>query len=432
MLDLIQVKREGGEHSADQLTWLIREMAKGTIPDYQLAAWLMAVYFRGMTPGETSNLTRSMVDSGRRLDLSSVGPHVADKHSTGGVGDKTSLVVAPMVAACGVPVAKMSGRGLGFSGGTLDKLESIPGFRVELTAEEFVAAVAQVGLVIASQSADLAPADGKLYALRDVTATVDSLPLIASSIMSKKIAAGATAVVLDVKVGRGAFMKTLDDARALAIAMRDIGRDVGLSVRAVISGMEQPLGYAVGNALEVREAIQTLRGEGAPDILEVAIELSSHLLQMTERAGSAEDARTLLLQSISTGSALDRFRAFIANQGGDLAVVDRPELLPQAPVRTEILAEASGYLKAIDAEAVGRASVDVGAGRKVKGARINLAVGFVLHRKVGDAVQRGDELVTVHAASEADAARVAPDLLRAFEIASEPVERPPVIIETIT
>jgi pyrimidine-nucleoside phosphorylase len=431
MLGLIQAKRDGESHSQDQLNWLISEMAKGTIPDYQLSAWLMAVYFRGMTSSETANLTRAIVNSGRTLDMSSVGPHVADKHSTGGVGDKTSLLVAPMVAACGVPVAKMSGRGLGFSGGTLDKLESIPGFRVELTAEEFIAAVQKVQLVIASQSPDLAPADGRLYALRDVTATVESLPLIASSIMSKKIAAGANAIVLDVKVGRGAFMKTLDQARALAVAMRDIGRDVGLNVRAVISGMEQPLGHAVGNALEVREAIDALRGSGPPDLLDIALELGANLLEMTDRAGSAEVGRRLLTEAIESGEALERFRAFVANQGGDASVVDRPELLPRAPVRRAVTSQSEGYIRVIDAETVGRASVEIGAGRKVKGATIDPSVGFVLHRKVGERVRVGDELATIHAASASDTERVAPLVLAAFEMVNEPFSPQAVVIETI-
>jgi pyrimidine-nucleoside phosphorylase len=431
VLELIQAKRDGAEHSSDELNWLMREVVNGAAPDYQVAAWLMAVFFRGMTSRETANLTRAMVSSGRRLDLSAVGPYVADKHSTGGVGDKTSLVVAPMVAACGVPVAKMSGRGLGFSGGTLDKLEAIPGFRVELSAEEFLAGVQKVGLVIASQSPDLAPADGKLYALRDVTATVESLPLIASSIMSKKIAAGANAIVLDVKVGRGAFMKTLEEASALAVAMRDIGSEVGLSVRAVISGMEQPLGYAVGNALEVREAIETLRGEGAHDLLEVALELGSNLLLMTRRAGSAEEARGLLRETVRSGAALVKFREFVANQGGDTSVVDDPHLLPQAPVRRAVLTSRGGFMKAIDAEMVGRASVEIGAGRKVKGARIDPSVGFVLHRKVADRVQPGDELLTIHAATEADAERVEPYVRDAFEIVAEPVAAPDVIVDTV-
>ncbi|HET9493267.1 MAG TPA: thymidine phosphorylase [Chloroflexia bacterium] len=431
MLHLVQAKRDGREHSVDELNWLMGEVVKGTIPDYQLSAWLMAVYFRGMTPTETAGLTRAMVNTGRRLDLSSLGPHVADKHSTGGVGDKTSLLVAPMVAACGVPVAKMSGRGLGFSGGTLDKLESIPGFRVELSAHEFVAAVRTVGLVIASQSPDLAPADGKLYALRDVTATVESLPLIASSIMSKKIAAGANAVVLDVKVGRGAFMKSLDEARALAAAMRDIGREVGRNVRAVISDMEQPLGNAVGNALEVREAIESLRGSGPPDLMEVALELGTNLLEMTGRAGSTDEGRALLVQAINSGQALERFRAFVANQGGDPVIVDHLERLPKAPVQYEVTAPSAGYVRVIDAEAIGRASVEIGAGRKVKGEKIDPSVGFVLHSKVGDAVREGDSLATIHAAGKEDAERIAPALLGAFDLTRDPVAAPRVIIETV-
>jgi pyrimidine-nucleoside phosphorylase len=431
MLDAVQSKRDGREHSAADLNWLMSEVVKGNVPDYQLAAWLMAVYFQGMTPAETANLTLAMVNSGRRLDLSSAGEYVADKHSTGGVGDKTSLLVCPMVAACGVPVAKMSGRGLGFSGGTLDKLESIPGFNVNLTGEDFLAAVHKVGLVIASQSADLAPADGKLYALRDVTATVESLPLIASSIMSKKIAAGANAIVLDVKVGRGAFMKTLEDASALAGAMRDIGREVGLSVRAVISGMEQPLGMAVGNALEVREAIQSLQGSGPDDLREVAYELGANLLQMTRRAGSRVEARQLLAQALTSGTALEKFRAFVANQGGDPGVVDRPELLPEAPVRAPVLSPADGYVSRIDAEVVGRASVELGAGRKTKGDPIDPAVGFVLHRKVGETVRRGEALATIHAANDDAAARVGISLRGAFALSDEPVATPPVIVETV-
>jgi pyrimidine-nucleoside phosphorylase len=432
MLAAVQSKRDGREHSAAELNWLMSEVVKGKVPDYQLSAWLMAVYFQGMTPAETANLTLAMVNSGRRLDLSSAGAYVADKHSTGGVGDKTSLLVCPLVAACGVPVAKMSGRGLGFSGGTLDKLESIPGFNVNLTGEEFLAAVRRVGLVIASQSADLAPADGKLYALRDVTATVESLPLIASSIMSKKIAAGANAIVLDVKVGRGAFMKTLEDAKALAAAMRDIGREVGLSVRAVISGMEQPLGMAVGNALEVHEAIQSLQGNGPDDLREVAFELGSNLLQMTRRAASREEARQLLSQAMTNGTALEKFRAFIANQGGDPEVVDRPELLPQAPARMSLLSPADGYVSAIDAEVVGRASVELGAGRKTKGEPINPSVGFMLQRKVGAPVRRGDVLAAIYAASDDAAAHVATSLREAFTLSAEPVTAPPVIIETVT
>jgi pyrimidine-nucleoside phosphorylase len=285
-VDLIAAKRDGRELSSDEIAWLVKGFTTGDIPDYQVAAWLMAVRIRGMSSRETADLTRAMVESGRRLDLSGVAPFVADKHSTGGVGDKTTLVVAPLVAATGLPVGKMSGRGLGFSGGTLDKLESIKGFRTELSVEEFTAAIARIGMVVASQSTDLAPADGRLYALRDVTATVDSIPLIASSIMSKKLASGANAVVLDVKVGRGAFMKTHEEAHLLAATMRDIGKSFGLQVRAVLSGMDQPLGRAVGNALEIREAVDTLQGNGPEDLTHVAFTLGAHLLNMAGKVAT--------------------------------------------------------------------------------------------------------------------------------------------------
>ena len=291
-VEIITAKRDGQELTKAQIAWLIQGLTSGDLPDYQLAAWLMAVYFKGMSPGETAELTDAIVASGRHLDLSSVGTFVGDKHSTGGVGDKTSLVLAPLVVASGVPMAKMSGHGLGFSGGTLDKLELIPGFRSELTIDEFIDGARRVGLVIASQSPELAPADGKLYALRDVTGTVESLPLIASSIMAKKIAAGTTGVVLDVKVGKGAFMKTMEDARALAMAMRDIGQSVGLKVRAVLSGMDQPLGQAVGNALEVREAVRALRGDGPSDLIEVAFTIGANLLEMSGKAASIAEGKT--------------------------------------------------------------------------------------------------------------------------------------------
>ena len=322
VVDLITSKRDGHELTRDEIGWLVEGFASGQVPDYQVSAWLMAAYLKGMSARETADLTRAMVASGRHLDLSQVAPFVADKHSTGGVGDKTTLVVAPLVAASGLPIGKMSGRGLGFSGGTIDKLESIAGFRTQLSAEEFIEAIRSVGLVVAAQTSDLAPADGRLYALRDVTATIESIPLIASSIMSKKIAAGANAVVLDVKVGRGAFMKTLEEARALATAMRDIGSHVGLQVRAVISGMDQPLGWAVGNALEVAEAVQTLQGRGPTDLAEVSFTLGAHLLHMGGKVDSVESGIEMMRGNLASGKGLAKFRDFVRNQGGDPAFIE--------------------------------------------------------------------------------------------------------------
>src|SRR5439155_24592555 len=329
VVDLIAAKRDGRELTGEEIAWLVEGFGTGQILDYQVSAWLMAAFIRGLSARETADLSRAMVASGRHLDLSEVAPFVADKHSTGGVGAKTTLVVAPLVAAAGLPVGKMSGRGLGFSGGTIDKLESIEGFRTHLSPEEFIEAIKKVGLVVAAQTTDLAPADGRLYALRDVTATIESIPLIASSIMSKKIAAGANAVVLDVKVGRGAFMKTQESARELATTMRDIGRDMGLQVRAVISGMDQPLGWAVGNALEVSEAVQTRQARGPSDLQEVAFTLGAHLLHMGGKVRSVEEGVALMGETLTTGKGLEKFRQFVQNQGGNPAFIDNLSLLPQ-------------------------------------------------------------------------------------------------------
>lgn len=430
-VDLIGAKRDGRELTREEISWLIRSYVRGEVPDYQMSAWMMAVFFRDMTPRETADLTMAIVESGRRLDLSSLGGFVADKHSTGGVGDKTTLVVAPLVAAAGVPVAKMSGRGLGYSGGTIDKLESIKGFRTQLAADEFVEIARRTGLVVAAQSPDLAPADGLLYALRDVTATIESIPLIASSIMSKKIAAGATGVVLDVKVGAGAFMKTMEATRELATAMRDIGRNVGLQVRAVISGMDQPLGWAVGNALEVREAVQTLQGQGPDDLLEVALTLGGHLLNMAGRAGTVDEGMGRLREVLNSGSAVETFHRFVEAQGGDSAFIHDFSLLPAAPVQVEVRSEQSGYVATIDAETIGRASVEVGAGRAVKGAAIDYSVGFVLHKKIGDAVKPGESLATVHAATDESAASAVRSVLSAFAIGDSQAEPLPAVLEVI-
>lgn len=430
-VDLIAAKRDGGEHTAEEIDFLISGFTSGEVQDYQITAWLMAVVLWGMTARETAHLTRAMVASGRHLDLSSVGQFVADKHSTGGVGDKTTLVVAPLVAAAGVPVGKMSGRGLGFSGGTIDKLEAIEGFRTLLSADEFVDAVRRAGLVVASQTADLAPADGKLYALRDVTATVESIPLIASSIMSKKIAAGANAVVLDVKVGRGAFMKTRQQAHDLAVTMRDIGQSVGLGVRAVLSGMDQPLGWAVGNALEVNEAVLTLKGEGPEDLAEVAYTLGAHLLHMAGKAESVEEGVSIMRDTLRSGKGLEKFRQFVENQGGNIAFIDDPLKLPQAPVRYVVPSPSAGYIAAIDAEAVGQASVEIGAGRKTKGASIDHSVGFILHKKIGDPVAKGEPLLTIHASTQQAAQALAPTLQAAYQFSNAPVEPPPLVLEVI-
>ncbi|HYO50611.1 MAG TPA: thymidine phosphorylase, partial [Chloroflexia bacterium] len=412
--ELIAAKRDGRELASAEIKWFVEGFMRDDIANYQITAWLMAVYFQGMSARETADLTLAMVESGRRLDLSGVAPFVADKHSTGGVGDKTTLVVAPLVAAAGVPVGKMSGRGLGFSGGTIDKLESIKGFRTQLEPDEFVEGVRRVGLVVAAQTTDLAPADGRLYALRDVTATVESIPLIASSIMSKKIAAGATGVVLDVKVGRGAFMKTIEEARDLAVAMRDIGTNVGLQVRAVLSGMDQPLGWAVGNALEVAEAVQTLKGEGPEDLTEVAFTLGSHLLHMAGKVADVDEGVEVMRRTLHSGDGLRKFRQFVENQGGDPSFIDDPLLLQQAPVRRHLLAQYSGYVSSIDAEIIGHASVEIGAGRAVKDARIDHSVGFVIHKKIGDRVEEGDSLATIYAASEGDAQRIILRIVEAF------------------
>jgi pyrimidine-nucleoside phosphorylase len=432
VVDIIAAKRDGNELSSEQISWLINGVMDGTVADYQLSAWLMAVVLRGMTERETVDLTMALVASGKRLDLSMLGTFIGDKHSTGGVGDKTTLVVAPLVAAAGVPMGKMSGRGLGFSGGTIDKLESIPGMQCSLSIEQYIEGVRKVGLVVAAQTPDLAPADGILYKMRDVTATVDSLPLIASSIMSKKIAAGASGVVLDVKVGSGAFMKTPSQARALAIAMRGIGGSVGLRVRAVISAMEQPLGWAVGNALEVREAVQTLYGEGPDDLLEVALIIGGNLLEMSGKVGSVDAGKERLREVLRSGAGVEKLREFVVYQGGDPAFIDKPEALPSAPVQRELVARTEGWIERIDAETIGRASVEIGAGRKVKTDAIDHRVGFVLHAKIGDRVTAGSKLATIHAASEGSASQVEPAILGAFEISTTPVVSPPVIMDIIS
>jgi len=430
-VEIIEKKRDGYELSPEEIRFFVEGFTRGEIPDYQAAAFLMAVYFRGMTPRETADLTLAMAYSGRVLDLHDVAPVVVDKHSTGGVGDKVSLVVVPLVAAAGLPVGKMSGRGLSFTGGTIDKLESIRGFRVELTVEEFREQLRRVGAVLCGQSADLAPADGKFYALRDVTGTVPSIPLIAASIMSKKIAAGADAIVLDVKVGNGAFMKTLEDARALAQRMVDIGSALGRRVVAVISDMNQPLGEAVGNALEVKEAIATLRSDGPQDFREHCLTIAAYMLYLGGRAGSVAEGRRLAEETLSSGAAWEKFRALVAAQGGDVEQIEEPERLPRARLIREIPAPADGYIAEMRAYEVGMAAVALGAGRTKKGEPIDPAVGILVHRKVGDPVRRGEPLFTVHANAEERLAEAEAWLSRAVRIREAPVPPLPHIHETI-
>lgn len=433
-VDLIARKRDGQSLTAEQINWFIATYTRGELPDYQAAALLMAIYLKGMSREETVQLTLAMAHSGDVLDLSDLIPYSVDKHSSGGVGDKTTLIVLPLVAACGVPVAKMSGRGLGFSGGTLDKLESIRGYNVNLSNEDFRRLVREQGIVLSGQSNDLAPADGKLYALRDVTATVPSLPLIASSIMSKKIAAGSNGIVLDVKVGRGAFMTNLDDARALAQIMVDIGSDAGRDMIAVLSDMNQPLGVAVGNALEVKEAIACLQGAGPEDLREHCLEVAGYMLRLAGRGQQWTDAsavRTLLQQKLADGSAFAKFRQLVGGQGGDTTMLDQPSLLPQAEFVEALTAASSGYIAELAADEIGIASSELGAGREKKGDPVDLAVGLEVHIKVGDFVQSGDILITIHANSQVKLAACRARLEKAIRLSPTPVDRLPLFYETI-
>ncbi len=426
--ELIQRKRDGHELPADELTELVLAYARGEVPDYQLAAFCMAVYFQGLSSAETFALTDAMVRSGETIDLGgALGRRVVDKHSTGGVGDKTTLAVGPIVAACGVPFGKMSGRGLGHTGGTLDKLEAIPGFRVELSTDEFIAQVREVGLAIVGQTANLVPADKKLYGLRDVTATVDNVSLIAASIMSKKIAAGADAIVLDVKVGDGAFMKTLADAQVLAETMLALGRRAGRDVACVLTDMEQPLGHAVGNALEVREAAATVRGEGPADLTELVIDACAHLLALSDLGIDREEGRRRSEQAVADGSAWDAYERWIRAQGGD------PDLaaLPKAPLVREVFAPRSGFVRALAALPVGMAALHLGAGRTDKDGSIDAAVGVVCLKKRGDAVEDGEPLAEIHARDESSATGAAAEVLAAYELADEPPRPQPIVLDTL-
>jgi len=432
MYDIIRKKRNGGELTAEEIRFFVDGYVLGTIPDYQASALMMAIYFQKMTAAETCELTMAMAHSGDMLDLSAVRGIKVDKHSTGGVGDKTSLALAPMAAACGIPVAKMSGRGLGHTGGTIDKLESFPGFTTALTTEQFINNVNRIGIAIMGQTADLAPADKKLYALRDVTATVDNMSLIASSIMSKKLAAGADAIVLDVKTGSGAFMKKEEDARALAEEMVEIGKNAGRKTVAVISDMDQPLGFAVGNALEVKEAIYTLNGHGPADFLELCLTLGSQMLLMGEKAADLKSARHMLEQAIADGSALRKLAEFVEAQGGDSSVVYHPERLPQASIQKSVISSASGYVNRIVCDEVGSCSLILGGGRETKESSIDLSVGLVLCKKVGDAVKAGEPLAVIHANDERKAVEAEKRFLDACFITAEPPAKTPLIRETLS
>ena len=428
-VDIIIKKRDHGELSKEEIQTFVDGFTRGDIPDYQVTAWAMAVLLNGMSARETTDLTLAMASSGEILDLSGVVDIAVDKHSTGGVGDKTSLVVLPVVVACGLPVGKMSGRGLGFSGGTLDKLESIPGYRVDLTTEQFKNQLKQIGIVLTGQSLDLAPADGKLYALRDVTGTVQSIPLIASSIMSKKIAGGAQAILLDVKVGLGAFMETLDEARKLVSLMVDIGRLAGREVVTLLSDMNQPLGEAVGNSLEVIEAISTLHGHGPADFSEHCLHVSAHMLVLGHRTRDLESGRRMAEAVIASGAAMEKFRMLVKAQGGDVSFVDNPGKFPKVKFSEVVRAERGGYLSRVHARLIGEASVALGAGRARKGDAVDHAVGFIIHHKVGERVEQDQPLITIHANEAKKLVEAREQVREAISYSDEPVPPLPLFYE---
>jgi pyrimidine-nucleoside phosphorylase len=425
--ELIQRKRDGGELSSEEIAELMLAYARDEVPDYQMAAFCMAVYFQGLNAAETHALTDAMVRSGETVDLSPLGRKVVDKHSTGGVGDKTSIALGPVVAACGVPFAKMSGRGLGHTGGTLDKLEAIPGFNVELAMDAFLRQVAEVGMAIIGQTAELVPADKRLYALRDVTATVDIIPLIASSIMSKKIAGGADAIVLDVKVGDGAFMKTLESARELAQAMRELGVRAGREVVCELTDMDQPLGRAVGNALEIREAVDTLRGEGPEDLVELVLGASGHLLALSDLGVDQAEGKHRAEEALAGGAALELYERWVRAQGGDPAVA----ALPAAPVVRAVPAPEVGFVRGIAATAIGEAALRLGAGRVGKEDEIDHSVGIVCLAKRGDRVEAGLSLAEVHARSDEAAERALQEVTAAYRLGPEQPERRPIVLDVI-
>lgn len=430
--DLIAKKRDGLEElTSDEIRWLIQSYMKDEIPDYQIAALLMAIFFRSMSPAETSALTLAMAQSGRMMDLSAVPGIKVDKHSTGGVADTTTLILAPLVAAAGVPVAKMSGRGLGFTGGTIDKLEAIPGFQTILSEEIFINNLMRYGMAITGQSTDIAPADGKLYALRDVTATIESIPLIASSIMSKKIAAGADKILLDVKVGTGAFMKDLDQAIALATAMVQIGQLVGKETVAVISNMNEPLGQAVGNSLEIAEAIDILSGKGSAQLLEVCLVLGAHMLVLAGKTSTVAHGKEVLTKLIHTGEALAKFGDFITAQGGDRQIITDRSRLPQASRKHSIISPTTGYIQQINAAAIGNSAMLLGAGRAKKGEPIDLAVGLVLHGRVGDFVKQGDPLATLYTNDQHNINSVCAKVITAIRVGDSLATPQPLLLGTV-
>ena len=432
MTDLIEKKKQGLELTEEEIRFIIDGYTVGEIPDYQMSALMMAILFRGMTVPETVALTMAMAHSGDMVDLSSLGEHTADKHSTGGVGDKTSLVLCPMAAACGAKMAKMSGRGLGHTGGTIDKLESFPGFSTAMSPERFLEIADTVGFVIAGQTANLAPADKKMYALRDVTATVNSIPLIVGSIMSKKLASGAKTIVLDVKTGSGAFMETEEDAFTLAREMVNVGKEAGRNMAAVVTDMDQPLGFAVGNALEVKEAIAVLKGENVPDLKELCMVLGSNILVRSGLAADDAEARARLEESIESGAALKKLADMVTAQGGDAAAVYDTSLLPAASVQRRVKAPRDGYISAMEAKNIGLVSMHLGGGRATKEDVIDLSVGVVLAAKVGDRLRAGDDLAVIHAADEKAAEEAERELLACYTFSDEKPVRPPFIRGVVT
>ncbi|WP_078576936.1 pyrimidine-nucleoside phosphorylase [Salipaludibacillus agaradhaerens] len=431
MVDLIEKKRNGQSHTKEEIRFIIKGYTDESIPDYQMSAWAMAVFFQDMSEEEKAWLTEAMVHSGDTIDLSAIEGIKVDKHSTGGVGDTTTLVLAPLVASIGVPVAKMSGRGLGHTGGTIDKLEAIKGFNVEISNDTFIELVNKNKAAVIGQTQNLTPADKKLYGLRDVTATVNSIPLIASSIMSKKIASGADRIVLDVKTGAGAFMKELSQAKKLAEAMVTIGNNLGRQTSAIISDMSQPLGFMVGNALEVKEAIDTLKGEGPEDLTDLCLTLGSHMAVLAGKAESLERAKEILQEAIDSGKAIEQFKVFIAAQEGDATVVDYPEKLPQASYKIDVLSESEGFVSGIVADQIGTAAMLLGAGRATKSSEIDLAVGLELKKKIGDTISIGEPLVTIHANNE-NISEVKSKILKSYKITPLEVEAPELIYDVLT